>query len=144
LTIGKAVVGLTFGSGLTSEWLSAIVHNTAGKILLTLAALVLAGVAIGFIETIVTGKFKKVFDQEKLFRDDIMWSGKYGGQPASKLLYSLAYIGTPGRVMLFLLLAVLILRITFDPKLNEKPGKLKLYWRSIGDSMETLWQLLLP
>ena len=60
-----------------------------------------------------------MYDHELLAADDLKWSKKSKREPASKLVFSLAYIGTPGRTILFLLLSILVFREAYDPTARD-------------------------
>jgi len=77
-----------------------------GQLFLTVAALLLAGVSIGWIVQLVTGRFKKVVNTQALeMRNPRWWS---------VVVYSTGYLGMTGRAILFALVALLLVRVAWD------------------------------
>jgi flagellar biogenesis protein FliO len=86
-----------------------LIKHTIGKIFLQIAAIILFGVALGWLVMLVQRKFKDGLDRSK-FDKLPKW--------AKVIFYSAAIIGTIGRVALFGLLAVLFSRIVYDSDLQ--------------------------
>jgi len=92
-----------------SSVISSLGNHTIGKIFLQLAAVILFGVALGWIVMLFQRKFKEGIDREK-FDKLPRW--------AVITIYTLVILGTIGRVILFILLAVLLSRVVWDSSIS--------------------------
>eukprot|EP01118_Nematostelium_gracile_P009097 TRINITY_DN3049_c0_g1_i1.p1 TRINITY_DN3049_c0_g1~~TRINITY_DN3049_c0_g1_i1.p1 ORF type:complete len:316 (-),score=95.56 TRINITY_DN3049_c0_g1_i1:35-982(-) len=95
--------------GSNSDIAAKLIGRTIGKVFLQIAAIILFGVAIGWLVQLIQRKFKDGLDRSKFDKLPI-W--------AKVIFYSAAIIGTIGRVALFCLLAVLFSRVVYDDKLK--------------------------
>jgi len=86
-----------------------IAKNVAGKILLNIASVILCGVAFAWLGQLIKGTFKEVLDQDKFNKQIrlLRW-----------VVLGTGYLGILGRIILFLLLAVLLFRTSWDPDIR--------------------------
>jgi hypothetical protein len=98
-------------NGSSTSWSASLADHTAGKVLLTIAGIILFGVSIGWLVDLIRGKFKEEMNRPRLERHRVL----------SHIVYTCGYVGITGRAILFSLLAALLMRTAFDP--NEKIKK---------------------
>jgi len=88
----------------TANITGALVRHTAGRILLTIAAVILWCVAIAWIVLLLQRNFIRLMDPTLLKRVP---------RSLRAFIYIIGVVGTVGRVILFILLGVLIIRVTW-------------------------------
>jgi heme/copper-type cytochrome/quinol oxidase subunit 2 len=88
-----------------------IAKNVVGKIFLNIASILLIGVAFGWVAQLIKGTFKEPLDKKK-----------FDKQPGwlRAIVLATAYIGITGRIFLFLLLAILLFRTTWDHSVTSE------------------------
>lgn len=87
-----------------------IANNVVGKIFLNVCAVVLAGVAFGWIAQLIKGSFKDPLDMKKVNKQPAWFKG---------IILATGYIGISGRILLFFLLAILLFRTTWDSEVRD-------------------------
>eukprot|EP01117_Protostelium_nocturnum_P018465 TRINITY_DN772_c0_g1_i1.p1 TRINITY_DN772_c0_g1~~TRINITY_DN772_c0_g1_i1.p1 ORF type:complete len:348 (+),score=111.50 TRINITY_DN772_c0_g1_i1:161-1204(+) len=85
-----------------------------GRIVVTVIAVLLCGVAFGWAAQLIKGTIRNEFiDRRRVQRDPVFF--KY-------LLYFTGYLGIPGRIILFWLLAILFARSAWSKEANYNTG----------------------
>ncbi|PRP81222.1 hypothetical protein PROFUN_02056 [Planoprotostelium fungivorum] len=89
-------------------------QNVAGKIVLSFISVLLIGVAFGWAAQLIRGTIRNEFiDRRRVQRDPVFFKWA---------LYATGYIGIPGRIILFWLLAVLFFRTAWAKEANTNTG----------------------
>jgi len=97
-------------SGSNSSITADIAENVVGKIFLNIASIILTGVAFAWLGQLIKGTFKEIMDAEK-FNKQPKW--------LRCTVLATGYLGILGRIILFLLLAVLLFRTTWDKHIRS-------------------------
>jgi len=95
----------------TSELTHFLSESTFGRIVLSVMAAVLFLVSIAWGIQLIRRTFVKETVDKRKIQNSPRWLQRF--------VYVTAYIGTSGRIILFILLAVLLCRVAWDPDIQD-------------------------
>jgi len=95
----------------TSEMTHYLSGSIFGRIILSVMAAVLFLVAVAWVVQLIRRTFVRETVDKKKMKKSPQW--------VRRLVYITAYVGTSGRIILFILLAILLCRVAWDPDIQN-------------------------